>query len=202
MTTKDEFTDEEWARLERSPMVAAMAISLADPGGPIEAVKESMAAIKTVQEAAQSATSPSLIREVATSLTTKMQARQNPMKDFKPKGALAGQEILDELRGRQRLVDAEGNARGGRRLPRVALASAKRAAEAAKEGGFMGFKAERVSEGEQDNARPAARSPRLARRTSAADIFALWRENRPLIRLRVPTRTRVHVTRAATCARR
>jgi hypothetical protein len=52
MTTKAEFTDDEWARLERAPFVAGMAISLADPGGPIEAVKESMATIKTVVEAA------------------------------------------------------------------------------------------------------------------------------------------------------
>ena len=49
MTTKDAFTEEEWARLERAPIIAAMAISLADPGGPIEAVKESMAAIKSIK---------------------------------------------------------------------------------------------------------------------------------------------------------
>ena len=50
MTTQADFTEEEWARLERAPIVAGMAISLADPGGPIEAVKESMATIKTVLE--------------------------------------------------------------------------------------------------------------------------------------------------------
>jgi hypothetical protein len=54
VTTKADFTDEEWTRLERAPFVAAMAITLADPGGPIEAVKESMAVIKTVNETAQS----------------------------------------------------------------------------------------------------------------------------------------------------
>ena len=52
MTTKADFTEEEWVRLGRAPLVAGMAISLADPGGPIEA-KESSAAIKTVLEAAQ-----------------------------------------------------------------------------------------------------------------------------------------------------
>ena len=34
------FTEEERTRLKRAPFVAGMAISLADPGGPIEAVKE------------------------------------------------------------------------------------------------------------------------------------------------------------------
>ena len=55
MTTKDAFTEEEWARLERAPIIAAMGISLADPGGPIEAVKESMAGIKSIKEAAETA---------------------------------------------------------------------------------------------------------------------------------------------------
>ena len=33
MTSKADFTDEEWTRLKRAPFVAGMAISLADPGG-------------------------------------------------------------------------------------------------------------------------------------------------------------------------
>ena len=39
MTSKTDFSDEEWARLKRAPFVAGMAISLADPGGPIEALQ-------------------------------------------------------------------------------------------------------------------------------------------------------------------
>ena len=47
MTTKSDFTEDEWTRVVRAPMVAGMAISLADPGGPIEATKETMASIKS-----------------------------------------------------------------------------------------------------------------------------------------------------------
>ena len=36
MTGKADFTEEEWTRLKRAPFVAGMAISLSDPGGPIE----------------------------------------------------------------------------------------------------------------------------------------------------------------------
>ena len=150
MTTKDAFTDEEWARLERAPIVAAMAISLADPGGPIEAVKESMAAIRTVTEAAQSDDQPELIREVAKSFSEKVKARQSPMKDFRPKGALAGQEILDELRAVNEVATQKATPEEAAAVREWLLATAKRAADAAKEGGFMGFKAERVSQGEQD----------------------------------------------------
>ena len=46
MTTKEAFTDEEWTRICRAPFVAGMAITIADPGGPIEISKEGMATIK------------------------------------------------------------------------------------------------------------------------------------------------------------
>ena len=54
MTGKADFTEEEWTRLKRAPFVAGMAISLADPGGPIELVKETAATLKTVRNAAES----------------------------------------------------------------------------------------------------------------------------------------------------
>ena len=55
MTTKSDFTDEEWVRVRRAPFVAGMAISMADPGGPIELTKESMGTVK-------SATNPPVAR--------------------------------------------------------------------------------------------------------------------------------------------
>ena len=39
MTQRSDFTPEDWERLGRAPLVAGMAISLADPGGPIEALR-------------------------------------------------------------------------------------------------------------------------------------------------------------------
>ena len=54
MTGKADFSGDEWARLKRAPFIAGMAISLADPGGPIELVKETAATLKTVREAAES----------------------------------------------------------------------------------------------------------------------------------------------------
>jgi hypothetical protein len=149
MTTKADFSDEEWARLERAPMVAGMAISLADPGGPIEAVKESVAVMRTVTEAARAGGGGQLVDSVAASLGEKAKQRQNPMGDFKPRGAMAGQEILDELRAVNELVTQKATPEEAAAFREWLLTAAKRASEAAKEGGFMGFKAERVSEGEQ-----------------------------------------------------
>jgi hypothetical protein len=149
MTTKADFSDDQWAQLERAPIVAGMAISLADPGGPIEAVKESMATIKTVLEAAQSGGHGELVDAVAKDVAAKAQQRQNPLGDFKPRGALAGEEILEELRAVNRLVTEKAAPEEAEAFREWLLTAAQRAADAAKEGGFLGFHAERVSEGEQ-----------------------------------------------------
>ena len=47
MTSRQDFTDEEWTRIRRAPLVAGVAISLADPGGPIELAKETMATLRS-----------------------------------------------------------------------------------------------------------------------------------------------------------
>jgi hypothetical protein len=149
MTTKADFTDEEWARLERAPIVAGMAISLADPGGPIEAFKESTAAVKTVAEAAKTGGDGELVDAVAKDVVAKVQQRQNPLGDFKPKGALAGEEILEELRAVNGILAEKATPEEADTFRKWLLGAAQRTAEAAKEGGFLGFNAKRVSEGEQ-----------------------------------------------------
>jgi hypothetical protein len=149
MTTKADFTDEEWVRLGRAPLVAGMAISIADPGGPIEVVKESSAAIKTVLAAAQDGTHGPFVQAVAADVAAKAQHKENPMGGFKPKGADAREEILDELRAVNALLVEKATPEETEQYRDWLRAAAQNAAKAAKEGGFMGFHAVRVSEGEQ-----------------------------------------------------
>ena len=98
MTSKADFTEEEWTRLKRAPFVAGMAISLADPGGPIEAFKETSATLKTVIAAAEGSDGGDLVGEIAREVGGRLPHRKNPLADFKPRGATAGVEILDEIR--------------------------------------------------------------------------------------------------------
>jgi hypothetical protein len=149
MTTKADFTDEEWARLERAPIVAGMAISLADPGGPIEALKETAASVKTILETAKTGGDGELVDAVAKDVAAMAQQRQNPVGDFKPKGAMAGEEILEELRAVNGILTEKATPQEADAFRKWLLGAAQRTADAAKEGGFMGFNAERVSEGEQ-----------------------------------------------------
>jgi hypothetical protein len=149
MTSKADFSEAEWTRLKRAPFVAGMAISLADPGGPIELVKETAATLKTVREAAASGGRGELVDELAREVVADTRQRTNPLHDFKAKGALAGQEILEELAEANRLVSAKATPDEADAYRAWLTTAAQEAANAAKEGGFMGFRAERVSEGEQ-----------------------------------------------------
>jgi hypothetical protein len=149
MTTRSDFTDAEWERLGRAPIVAGMAISLADPGGPIEVVKESSAAIKTVIGAAEGGEHGEFVQAVAADFAERAKKRENPMAGFKPKGAQAQGEILDELRAVNALLVEKTTPEETEQYRDWLRTAAQNAAKAAKEGGFMGFRAERVSEGEQ-----------------------------------------------------
>jgi hypothetical protein len=149
MTARTDFTDDEWARLGRAPLVAAMAISIADPGGPIEALKETGAALKTVLDAAREGGYGEFVQTVAKDVAEKAQHRQNPMAGFRPTGAHAREQILDELRAVNDLLVAKTTPEETEQFREWLKTAAQRAALAAKEGGFLGFNAERVSEGEQ-----------------------------------------------------
>ena len=148
VTTKSDFTEDEWMQVRRAPLVAGMAISLADPGGPIEMAKESMATIK-------SATNPpsreQLLAEVALEIQAMAQERHNPLKDYQlSKGEQAGQQILAELRAVKGIVATKATPEETTAFSQWLLTTAQAAADAAKEGGFMGFRATQVSQGEKD----------------------------------------------------
>ena len=147
MTTKAAFTDEEWKRVLRAPMVAGMAITIADPGGPIEISKEGMA---TIRAATLPPSQEELLAAIALDIQAAMQRKENPAKDFKPTSApTAATEILDELRAVDAIVAAKATPEESEAFRDWLIVTAQAAADAAKEGGFMGFGAERVSAGEQ-----------------------------------------------------
>jgi hypothetical protein len=147
MTSKASFTYDEWGRVLRAPLVAGMAITIADPGGPIEISKEMMA---TLRAATVPPSQEELLAAVALDLQTMMNEKQNPAKNFKPtSAATAGTEILDELRAVIAIVAEKATPEEAQAFRGWLVAAAQAAADAAKEGGFMGFGAVQVSEGEQ-----------------------------------------------------
>ena len=147
MTTKSDFTEEEWSRIVRAPFVAGMAISLADPGGPVEATKETLATLK-------SATNPpsreQLLSEVALEIQAMAQRKQSPLAGYRPtaEGSSWGEQVLEELNAVHALVAAKAAPDEAAAFGRWLVSAAQAAADAAKEGGFLGFGAQQVSERE------------------------------------------------------
>jgi len=146
MTAKADYTEEEWTRLRRAPFVAGLAISMADPGGPIEMAKETMA---TLRAATTPPSQEELLLAVSQDIASMMNRKQNPLKGFKPESAaLAGKMVLDELKAVNEIATAKATPEEADAFRRWLLTVAQAAADAAKEGGFMGFGAELVSQGE------------------------------------------------------
>lgn len=148
MTTKSDFTEDEWSRLVRAPFVAGMAISLADPGGPVEATKETMANLDT---ALNPPSREQLLAEVALEVQAMSQQKQSPLGGYRPSadGTHWGQQVLEELRAARALVDAKASPEEAAAFGRWLVASAQAAADAVKEGGFLGIGAQQVSEREE-----------------------------------------------------
>ena len=150
MTSKADFTEEEWARLGRAPFVAGLAITLADPGGPIEAYKETKAALNSVLEASRDGRFGEFVRTVATDAAAKAQRRKNPLEGFKPDRSRAREEILDELRAVNDLLVEKATPEEVAHFREWLRTASQGVALAAKEGGFLGIGGELVSEREQE----------------------------------------------------
>ena len=187
MTAEAGFTDEEWVRVRRAPMVAGMAISLADPGGPIELSKETMASLRGV---GAPPSQDELLLVVSQQVMAMGQQRENPMKGFEVADkSQAGAAVLQELRETQDIVEANATPEEAQAFARWMVEVAQDAADAAKEGGFMGSVAALGT--------PASRTADDARATASLDRRPLepsCRRDQPLCALDPPGRPTVDRT--------
>jgi hypothetical protein len=153
MAAKTDFTPDEWKLLLQSPLVAGIAISAADPSGLIGMMKESMASARALIAAASAAGSDALVKAVAADFET---ADGRGIAQAGVKAAVAGAskpadivaKALDSLKSAAALLDAKGGADAGPFKTWLA-GVAKSVAEAAPEGGFLGFGGTQVSEAEK-----------------------------------------------------
>ena len=150
MAGRDDFTHDEWTRLGRAPLLVGLAVSLADPGGPLGLIKESNAAARTVLEAASGGEHGPFVAAVASDVAEGLRHRQNPMAGFASRGAEAVDEILDELRAVDRLLVSRTTPEETVEFREWLRVAGQRAAQAAKEGGVLGIGGELVSEREQE----------------------------------------------------
>ena len=152
MANKTNFTPEEWKLLLESPMMTSMAVTAAEPSGLWGMLKESFAGATDLAKAASDAGANPLVKAVATDFATS-EGRSTARDDLKAKlaGSKAGDikaKTIESLKQVSALLDTKAPADAAAFKGWLRQIS-EHVAEAAGEGGFMGFGAVKVSEAEK-----------------------------------------------------
>lgn len=148
MATKADFTAEEWLQISTAPQMAALYVTFSSPSGLVGAVKEMMVYPKLIVEAMKAASGNALIDAVAADFKAKLETKQKPEL---PQMSRNPEEIkaqcLQACRGLAWLLSqkAPAEAEGYKQW---VYKAAQYSAEAAKEGGFLGFGGIKVNEAE------------------------------------------------------
>lgn len=143
MANKTNFTVDEWDQLRLAPMNAALLVMAASPSGPLGLVKESSAlseALATTMASAQT----ELLQVLA--LDLQENTILHKLKQTEPEAMRAA--TLDACRQVSNLLYRKASETEAAEFRQWLLSIARKVAEAAKEGGFLGFGGTAVSEEE------------------------------------------------------
>jgi hypothetical protein len=153
MADKSSFTQEEWALLLQSPMIAGMAITAADPSGLWGLLKESFASGSALTQAITGSGTNALVKAVVTDFSeseSRTAARDGLTAKFTgSQPADVKTKSIDSLRQVAALLDAKAPSDAGSFKAWLRQIS-QSTAEAAKEGGgLLGFGGVQVSDAEK-----------------------------------------------------
>jgi hypothetical protein len=152
MADKSAFTSEEWRLILASPLLAGMAVTLADPSGILGTLKEGFAGASALLTAKKDAGANAIARAIAADFDTsegRTLARDGIKADLNGKTpAELKTQALEGLRKVNAILAAKApdDAPGFRAWLKEIAANA---AEASSEGGFLGFGGVKVSEAEK-----------------------------------------------------
>ena len=160
MTTKTDYSAEEWKLCLKAPLMAGLAVVAASPSGPLGVLREMFAFGKLVAETrAQVASGPpnELLRALVSELGGPDSRGQVDTAELR---GLATEQLrehaLEICRAFTALVDRKAPPEEAHGVKRWLLGIAQRTAEAAKEGGFLGFGGTQVSAAETEAIRNVA----------------------------------------------
>jgi hypothetical protein len=145
MSGKADFSVDEWDLLRSAPVMASLLIAAASPSGLIGLVQESSAASKVIMQTSETAQTP-LLKSLSEDV---MQTMTIPKP---PPGTTPGQvqEAATEiLRRTSALLNTKATPEEASEVRAWLAKIAQATAEAAREGGFLGFGATSVSDEEK-----------------------------------------------------
>jgi hypothetical protein len=145
MSTKADYSADEWDLLRTAPMMASILVVAASPSGPVGLVQESAAAGKMILDAADSARTP-LLKSLAEDMKSTF-AIPKPPPGASP--AAVQQAAAEILHRTSELLGKKATSEEATELKQWLAQIAQKTAEATKEGGFLGFGGTLVSEEEK-----------------------------------------------------
>ncbi len=153
MSTKESYTSDEWSLLRSTPTFVAAGVAAADPGGIIGALKEATAGVAAFADFAARHAEVQLFAALAQD--TSFPAMPDP-RTLLGEGDSAAQSanfqtaVIARARDALAVVAAKGSAAEADGYRQLLLAVAETVANAATEGGFLGFGGVRVSDKEKN----------------------------------------------------
>jgi len=161
MSIKDEFTDEEWFLLSSTPAMVGAAMSSAAPSGVVGTIKEMTASMRASVQGLSDYPDSELISALLERAENWDEAKEK-MEDYREKAKARLEtadikskhdlhaHVLADCEKAAQLVDAKCTATEAQMFREWTIKVANKVAEAAKEGGILGFGGERISPEESD----------------------------------------------------
>jgi hypothetical protein len=152
MAKKADFTPQEWEALRDAPHLVMLSVATAGSSGPFGSLKEAFAPAGAIVEAAKG--NNELLKAICDreELKAAQQAIRNSVKIGSDAKALRDQlqaAAADKAAAANAIVKQKGSPADLEAYRQLLVDIADRTAKAAKEGGFLGFGGEWVSEGER-----------------------------------------------------
>ena len=154
MADKSAFTAEEWETLRTAPQLVSLAVATSGASGLLGTMKEAFSSSAALVEAMKS--DNALLRAISTreEIAEAQQSLRDIAKesrggDFQQTKERIATRALDSLRAALDTLQRKGSPGDYDAYSAFVKSLATRVAEAAKEGSFLGFGGERVSEGER-----------------------------------------------------
>jgi hypothetical protein len=152
MANKQSFTPEEWNKLVQSVVLSGMAVTAADPSGLIGLLKESFASGSALMKAKTDPGASELIKAVVAEFeSSEGRTRVHEAIKARLSGAKAGdvsQRSMEALREASRILDSKAP-KDAAAFKQWLRTISSNVAEAASEGGVLGFGGQRVSDAEK-----------------------------------------------------
>lgn len=166
MTFKERFSEEEQFLLVSTTSLIGSAMAFAEGSG-LGTVKEMLASAKSLMKGVKEYPNNELIKGILPNMENAQEAmaeakafREKAISRLKDKGITSheqmSQQLIEDCRAVTELLDEKASEQEKEEYNEWAMSIAENVAKAAKEGGFLGFGGERVSEGEKEMFRKIA----------------------------------------------